>query len=124
MTAVVSVPGPRRVTSRIAVQEETPVSSELVRCHVRKCGGTSAQGWAPSVTVFLPEPGPVSLYGSAQRLDRAEALLGAIGAGIEDIDPAGREQAADLLDTAIETLTRITRRFPPPQAGSDPSPPF
>lgn len=52
------------------------------------------------------------------RLNQAQQLLDDISKVIETIEPQRREHAADLLDTAIETLTRITKRFPSPAAAA------
>ena len=59
------------------------------------------------------------------RLDEAQRLLDEIGEVIETIEPGRREHAADLLDSAIETLTRLRKRLPPGGSGPpEPNPPF
>ena len=45
------------------------------------------------------------------RLAHAEALLQRISQDIETVPAQAREHAADLLDSAIEALTRMARRF-------------
>lgn len=46
------------------------------------------------------------------RIAQAENLLTETSEVIDTLEPQSREHAADLLDTAIETLTRLTTRFP------------
>jgi len=46
----------------------------------------------------------------------AEALLGQISHTIETVPAHNREHITDLLETAVEALTRITRRLPQPAA--------
>lgn len=54
------------------------------------------------------------------RLNHATTLLDDIATTIETIQPRNREHAADLLDAAIETLTRLQRRYEPHQPDDDP----
>lgn len=51
------------------------------------------------------------------RLDDAYRLLDEIGEVIETIEPSRREHASDLLDSAIELLTRLRKRLPPGEPG-------
>lgn len=59
------------------------------------------------------------------RLNDTQVLLDDIGQVIETVEPARREHAADLLDAAIELLTRLRTRLPPGEARPPgPEPPF
>lgn len=61
------------------------------------------------------------------RIAHAEVLLDRISYDIETVPAQAREHAADLLDSAIEALSRMARRFssldPDPAAQEPPSEP-
>ncbi|UVI34752.1 hypothetical protein [Brevibacterium spongiae] len=61
----------------------------------------------------------------SQRLNDAQDLLDGISVTIESVQPSGREHAADLIDSAIEDLQRLRRRFGPTEPDYGPGdPPF
>lgn len=61
----------------------------------------------------------------AVRTDLAGSLLDDLTDALETVKPGDREHAADLLDSAIEILERLTKRFPPPRTEpAPPNPPF